>query len=325
MKKYILFGLLICLAVGANAADGDAGYAGSYLQVPIGARAAAMGSAYIAISNDGAGMFYNPAGLANIKKKLFTSSYRAMKLDRQLGYAGFMFPTQNESALGFHWLYASSGSVEARNQDGDLLDYDLTMVNHAFSFSFAKRFENIFAAGFTGSYLYSGFAEMNSNSIKMDAGVMLYLSNLFSREKRDMMPIQDIQAGLVVRNLAGSFRWNNEKYFQKYAVGVYGSEKIDDLPIEVGLGGSARFLQRKLLTAIDLIKNEHQAFRCHAGADYSVNPKFAIRAGYSDKSLTGGFGYVFPLGNKALAIDYAFSSDKVDEGSEHIFSFDLLF
>ena len=34
---------------------------------------------------------------------------------------------------------------------------------------------------------------------------------------------------------------------------------------------------------------------------------------------------MFKFGERALAIDYAFSSDKVDEGSDHIFSFDLLF
>jgi hypothetical protein len=31
------------------------------------------------------------------------------------------------------------------------------------------------------------------------------------------------------------------------------------------------------------------------------------------------------LGNRLLGIDYAFSTDKADEGSEHIFSFDLMF
>lgn len=327
MKKLLLIlcSLSVLLVSAVVAEDGDGGYAASFLQVPIGARAAGMGSAYISIANDGAGLFYNPAGIANLKKPLFASSYRAMQLDRQLGYVAFMLPTRGESALGVNWLYASSGSVDARNQDGDKLGYDLTMHNHAFSVVFAKRFEDLFSLGFKGSYIHSIFAELNANSVSFDIGATFYLSNLFSREKRDLMAVQDITAGFVIRNLAGSFRWNNEKYYAKYAVNTFGSEQIDDVPVEVGIGASARFLNRKLLVASDLVKNQHQGFVVHAGSEYFVTPEFAIRAGYSDKSLTAGFGYIFKLGTNALAIDYAFNSEKVDEGSEHIFSFDLLF
>jgi len=43
-----------------------------------------------------------------------------------------------------------------------------------------------------------------------------------------------------------------------------------------------------------------------------------LRGGYSDKRLTAGTGICSKLGQNALSIDYAFSTDKVDEGSEHI-------
>ena len=41
--------------------------------------------------------------------------------------------------------------------------------------------------------------------------------------------------------------------------------------------------------------------------------------------VTGGTGFIFEIGDRTIAVDYAFSTDKVDEGSEHIFSFDFLF
>jgi len=50
-----------------------------------------------------------------------------------------------------------------------------------------------------------------------------------------------------------------------------------------------------------------------------------LRGGYSDKRLVAGTGYLFQIGKNALSVDYAFSTDKADEGAEHIFSFDLLF
>ena len=96
-------------------------------------------------------------------------------------------------------------------------------------------------------------------------------------------------------------------------------------PIEFGLGASARFLHRRLVLAADLSKNVEQDFVPRVGAEYLAYADLALRSGYSDGRFAAGTGYRFKLGNRLLAIDYAFSTDKVDEGAEHIFSFDLLF
>ena len=197
----------------ATAEDGNGGYTGSFLDVPIGARPAAMGGAYLSIADDGAGPMYNPAGLANIRKTLFSSSYRLMKLDRTLGYVSVAIPTAKKSALAFGWRYAGSGAVDARNTDGDRLGFEIAEHNHEFTFLFTKRFEDFFAAGVRGSYLYSRFAEMTTFSASLDVGLMFYLSHLmYNREERELAAIQAIQVGLVMKNLGAKYRWNNENH-----------------------------------------------------------------------------------------------------------------
>ena len=328
MYRHLLISLCIVLAGVAvvSAEDGDGGYAAAFLQVPIGARPTGMGGAFIAVSDDGAAAFYNPAGIAALHKPMFSTSYRAMSLDRSLGYVGIMFPTRGNSSLGFNWLYAGSGSVEARNSDGDPLGYDFTQHNHAISVIFAKRFENYASAGFRGTYLHSQFAEMSAFTVSFDLGFMFYFSQLYDRDVRETIFVQDIQAGIVVRNLAATYKWNNENYLREHiGPDAIASDKEDKVPMAFGFGSSARFFKRKLLLDTDLLKSEQHDFAVHAGAEFFITPQFAVRGGYSDKSLTAGTGYVFKFGNRVLAVDYAFSSAKVDEGSEHIFSFDLLF
>ncbi len=328
MKKILilLFLTLLCLSTSLFAGVGGAGIAGSFLQVPIGARPTAMGSAYISISNDASGIFYNAAGMSSLKQSIFATSYRAMKLDRKLGYAAIVFPTQGNSIIGFSWLYAGSGSVKARNLNGNPEGHLISQDNSQFSVLFAKRFEKYLSFGFKGSYLHSKFAEMSVFSVGIDLGATLYLSQLFSREQRDLMAIQDMQVGLIVRNLAANFKWNNNDYLNTYGSATSGgSDQVDDFPVEIGLGGSARFFERKLLVSTDLVKNFKESFIIHSGAEYFLTKEFAIRSGYTDKSLTAGFGYVFNLEKIGVVFDYAFSSDKVGEGSEHIFSFDILF
>ena len=309
-----------------SGADGSAGYAGSFLEIPIGARPAAMGGAYLAVSDDGSGPLYNPAGTANLKKKLFTSSYRVMGLDRTLAYASVILPAQGNSVIGINWLYAGSGSVEARNSVGQLLGHEVSLNTHDFGVLFAKRFEDAVAAGLKINYYHADFTEITSGSVGIDFGVMLYVDQFFNRESRDLMPVKNIQIGAVVKNIGSRFIWNNENYMLRYrGTSVPSSEQEDNIPTEFGLGGSARFFDQKLTLATDLLKSSKSDLRFHGGAEYLYIKKVALRGGISDGSPTIGGGYLFKLGSSFLAIDYAFSTDKVGEGQEHIFSFDILF
>ena len=327
MLRYFIIAILalMLISTAVTAEEGDGGYAASFLQVPIGARPTAMGGAYRAVSDDGSGVLFNPAGLANLPKKLFGSSYRAMKLDRKLGYITVLFPARNQAAIGVHWLYAGSGSVAMRDVNGRKIGEDFSQNNHAFSVLFAKRFESYVSVGAKLNYYLSTFPEVSANSIGVDIGFMLYVDQLIDREKREELPVKDIQLGLTVKNMGFKYPWNSEQFNQVYSSDTRGYEQDDKVPIEVGLGASARFINKKLLVAVDVLKNEEQAAEFHSGAEYFLKPEFALRAGFGDKRFTAGTGYVFNLGRQALAIDYAFSTDKADEGSEHIFSFDLLF
>lgn len=320
----LLLGLAF-LAPACLAEDGDGGYAAPFLQVPIGARPSGMG-AYLAVSNDGAAPIFNPAGLAGLNHKLFATSYRTMKLDRTLGYITMMFPTRSNSALGVHWLYAGYGSVPMRDFNGVVTGSDFSFNNHVFSILFAKRFERYLAIGTKLSYLHSVMPEVSAFSVAFDFGGMLYVDQLFDREVRDQLPVKDIQVGLTAKNFAAKYMWNNEKFIAKnVGYGSAGYDKNDKVPIEVGLGGSARFFARKLLLATDVVKNEFQNIIFRGGGEFFVSPEFALRAGCSDRRLCAGTGYTFKIGKQAAAIDYAFNTDRADEGNEHIFSLEILF
>lgn len=324
---FLISTLILGTCCSASAVEADGGYAAAFLQMPIGARPTGMGGAYLAISNDAAGALYNPAGLNTLEKPLLGTSYRAMKLDRKLGYATIIFPVRGKSALGIHWLFAGSGSVKARGSSDSGVETfgEISQNSHLFSVLFAKRFTDLVAIGTKLNYLQSGMAGMRAFSVAFDFGATFYLSELINREKRDRFPIQDMQAAVVLKSLAARLPWNTEKYTYKSSEATYAYEQDDKVPTDFGLGISGRLLKRKLILATDILKNDKQHVRFHGGAEYYVTPLFALRTGYGDKRLAAGAGFMFKFGNRALAIDYAFSSDKVDEGSEHIFSFDLLF
>jgi hypothetical protein len=306
--------------------DANGGQGGAFYQVPLGARATALGGAYRSIADDGSGPLYNPAGVCSIRKSLFGTSYRAMQLDRTHGYITALVPIRDEAVLGGTYLYSSSGTVEGRDSDGDPTGLDFSFAHHDFGIVFAKRFENYFAIGARLSYLYARFAEMSAATVNVDFGTMLYVNQLMGREQGALFPIQDIQVGLVFKHLGTSYRWNNEQYVLRH-VSAYdiGNDQIDNVPMEVGLGASGRFFASKLLVAADIAKSQKQSVIAALGAEYQVSSQLALRAGFGDKRLSAGSGYFFNLGGRKLAIDYAYSTAKVDEGSEHMFSIDVQF
>ncbi len=320
-RLFVIFVLIVAVVLPVNAEESNGGYTGSFLQMPVGARPVAMGGAYRSISNDGAGPLYNPAGVAELKKIMFASSYRMMELDRKLGYVNLLFPARLNSVIGISWLYAGSGAVDGRNKDGDLTGTDYSLNNHDIGIVFAKRFENLFAAGVKLNYLQSDFGNLTAFSVGFDFGFLFYLSELVDRENRDLKAVQNIQLGFTLKNIAAKYRWDTGD-MNSGAIGII---QEDDFPLEVAVGGSARFFDKKLLLSSDLVYTENQSIRNYSGAEYFVKPEFALRAGFSDGRATAGTGYVFKLGKRIMAIDYAFSTDKASEGSEHIFSFDLLF
>jgi len=337
MKKTILYIYLIilCLPLLSLAEVGTGGYAGAYMKLSVEPRPAAVGGAYIAISDDAAGQLYNPAGVSAIRHSVFTSSYRAMTLDRSMGFVSILMPTRNKSALGLSWQYVGSGSVDIRNNDGDNMGTSMSSNEHIFSITFSKQFTPFLGLGSKLQYLLKdGFSsggtatkrnfdviyDNSASSIGINLGALLFVDSLFEYGTMEAKPFNDIKVGLVFNNLAAEYKWSSNDNPN------LSSAPADKFPYIVTGGVSFKTFQRNLLVALDLEKVEKRAISVKFGGEYRYNNKFALRTGLDDGIITAGLGYQFDLGeNNILEFDYAFSSARVEEGSDHLFGFHFKF
>jgi len=338
MKKNILIIAMIMWFVPAVCgADSQGGFAGSFLEIPVDARATAMGGAFNAVSNDGAAILHNPAGIQATTDKLFNSSYRVMELDRKLGFVSFILPTRQQSSVGFSWLYAGYGEVEGRDPSGRIDGNTYSANEHAFSVSFAKRFLPYLALGTRLNYYTKKMDYLSASSVGINLGAMLYVDSLFRYGSMEGKPITDMTAGLIIKNLAAQYPWETE------GTGLNATQE-DKFPLSLGVGSSFRALQRQLLVALDLellvktveweaegvsgssTQNETYTdayFRF--GGEYTVKDNFMIRAGMNNGSLTAGAGFMFNFDKAALQFNYAFSDHDVDKGDDHIISLGIRF
>lgn len=296
----------------AAAESGEGGYAGAFLKLSIAPRAAAMGGAYLGLSDDAAGQLYNPAGITAVGKKVFSSSYRSMDFGRKLGYVSFMLPTRMESALGISWHYAGYGEVATRNSSGQDLGTTISSNEHVFGLVFAKQFTPLLGAGAKLNYYLKKLSDLDASSVGINLGVMFSIDSLFEYGSMEEKKINDIKAGIVIDNLAARYTWNAAESGLRAA-------PDDEFPVVIGLGVSFRSFDRQLLVAADFEKIVDRFGYFRVGAEYVIMNVLALRAGMDDGVLTAGMGYRLNLGQAKLSFDYAFSDSRVGESSDHIF------
>ncbi|MFH2036121.1 MAG: PorV/PorQ family protein [Candidatus Zixiibacteriota bacterium] len=316
-KNLIIILVFSLLAISAFGADGDGGYAGAFLKVPVEARPTGMGGAYIGVSNDAAGQLFNPAGIISIDKTVFSSSYRFMTLDRSLGFLSIVTPARLSSVIGFSWLYAGYGEVEER--DGKIPTGSMiSSSEHAFAISFAKLFLPALSIGTKLNYYHKNIAGINTFTLGFNLGATVFIDSLFRYASMEGRLFNDITAGVVFSNIAAKYSWDQE------ATGL--NRAADDIfPRKLGFGISGKTLDRKLLLAADLEKNFEQSMIFRIGGEYLVHKTFLVRTGLNDGIFTAGLGFKFQLKRLSMAIDYAFSDDRVGEGEDHIFSLNINF
>ncbi len=103
MKKSIL-AIAFCVLVTQSAFS--QGYsAASFLELGIGARAMAMGGAYVAVANDGSAFYWNPAGISTLLRSelfgMYASLFNSLENHFQIG---FTRPLYGAGAISINWI-----------------------------------------------------------------------------------------------------------------------------------------------------------------------------------------------------------------------------
>lgn len=259
MKPAILASLVLAVLMGsslqASAAPApdaeELSNVAALFRIGAGARPLAMGGAFVAVADDENALFYNPAGLAWLRRSGLTSFY-STQYDvityGALGLAGRGF--------GLGALYLSStgirGAGELQSEMAGNFDYS----NLAGLFGAAGRV-GLLGVGVRGKYFVATSATLsgsrldtvNGSGISADVGVIADAGLL--------------RLGLVVENALGQSI--------RYSTGA--PEKWDRV-VRAGLSVGAG----PLLLAVDLENLTAEPRYYHAGAEVSFGP-LALRAG----------------------------------------------
>ncbi len=312
MKKIIIiiFALTsICLAQNPNLGTSGA----QFLQIPIGARAAALGSAFVGLSNDATSTFWNPAGIINVQNHSAHFSYVKLFEMFDLNAVSVVKNFGSFGSLGASIIVFSMDKMEItteENPNGTGRFYDAQDL--AIGLTYSKYLTEQFSFGVTAKYVNQRLWNETADGIAFDIGtqykldfqnlvIAMSLTNFGSDMKfegPDLNVTHDVNGGIPLNRLTPA----------QLATDPY------PLPLNFQVGLAIDVLQTdfsKARVAIDAVHPNDNKERVHSGLELSFFDRLFLRGGYKynydDEQFTAGTGANIPFAGKIIWFDYAYS------------------
>jgi hypothetical protein len=177
-----IIAILTWTAVAFAGSGGDAGRAGAFLRYGVGGRALGMGRAFVGVSDDASGVFWNPAGLPGATRIEIQTLYSNLYFDSRYSHLGIVLPRPLENpknpvlrflfgprtAVGFGWVGLGMVDFEQRTPTAELVGR-FGLEENAFAAAWAREEVGtwgILRAGVTVKAVNQGFSGL------MEAGDM---------------------------------------------------------------------------------------------------------------------------------------------------------
>lgn len=291
MKKHVRF-LWIWLAVSTQVglAAGDTGLA--FLKIGAGARASAMGEAFVGHSDDASGLFWNPAAIAQLNNPQAHFTYNRWIQGIKHSSASAVWPTEN-GAFGMTLILTSIEGIEKRVIASEEPVGEVSAQDFTIGSGYSHQFTDRFSAGLHVKYLYEKLDVETAHGFAVDLGLH-YTSKV---------------PGLKFGAAAQNFGKTSEM----------ASESIE-LPKLLRIGASYQCLQDQLFLNLDFINILDEKSHINAGIEYTLMHLFVLRTGYQsnyeDKSFSVGFGFDVDIAR----LDYAYVPFQSDLGNSQRFT-----
>jgi len=301
--------------------------AAAFLEIGVGARAMAMGGAYVAVANDPTALYYNPAGIVWMKNIQLELMHNEWLVDTNYDFIGITMPLPFWNlSIGTSMILLDYGEQAVRTE---------TARDYAVSFTVASALTEHFSFGLTGKYINQKIWNASGGIIALDGGIFY------------STPLKGLRLGMSMSNFGGELRLNGRDLDSTVDPDP-DNENISDIPVKFQIGSYPLPLLFRaglsysmnwgslgeLMLVTDLLHPSNSTESVNFGAEYGYAGIFFLRAGYENTfendainglTLGGGIDYYEPGKSRiGFRVDYAYSDWGVLENA-HRFSIGLIF
>ena len=179
MKYSVSFALcaIAAFAAPSYAVSGTEG--ANFLDIPVGARPAALGSSYTSLASDAYATVWNPAGLGFVRQTEVAGQQLSYLESVNDEYLGLSQPINAASALGASIQYLGSGNIPSTDNSGNPIG---SYSSHfaAYSAAYGYRFADTFALGAAAKWINAAIDNVSANAYAADVGALFRPSETWS-------------------------------------------------------------------------------------------------------------------------------------------------
>jgi len=296
--------LLLFFAASAFAAD-PIGFA--FLRTPVGARPAAMGASFLAVSRDAHAIYYNPAGLANVPSRTGAFGYLNHILDIQSFFGAYVHPHARGS-YGIAINYADYGEFTRTNEAGE--ENGSFGANTLVAYlSYSQLRAERLMLGVNLKLIRAQLAQFTADGFAVDVG-FIYQSTIMSN----------------LTFAGGVFNLGKER-----SAFIKTKER---LPLNFQFGVSKKLAHLPLMYSLTLMKYQEEDLQFRAGGEFTLSKSLFMRLGYdtvgsdqkvgADADRFAGLSFGLGLTIHDYVLDYSLSSFG-EVGSLNRLSFSMTF
>jgi hypothetical protein len=282
-----------------------------FLKIGVGARAVAMGEAFVAVANDASALYWNPAGMAQCQRPQAFFAHSEYAVDIKHEFVGVVYRLDEQNVLGasFTSLHMDDMQVTTETQPFGTGEY-FTFGDVAGALTYARKMTDQFSFGMTVRYAEETLDVLKMRAVVFDLGTY-YWTGLGTT--RFAVVISNFGADVTPKGSVSHFEGEALSTFQSFSAPTVFRLGIALDPVESG--------DHRLTTSLQLNHPNDNAENLRLGLEYAWSNCLFLRAGLkhtigqplfsqdatSEEGFAAGVGVRADINGLSLAVDYAYT------------------
>jgi hypothetical protein len=232
--------------------------AAPFLKIGVGGRAIGMGEAYVGLANDVSAIYWNPAGLSQLKRKEFEAMHNFYFGRISHDFLGYAHPLGKGRTIGFGIVGLFVGDLERRSELSSPLKTEGSFgaSDYAAIFSYSQMLTERFSGGVSLKVIHQSIDRRRGIGVAVDIGG-LYRTG-----------IEGFNLGFGFQNIGTNMK-------------IY--KRSFPLPFAMRAGISWSLLEGKFVVTMDVSKPIDNVVSLHFGSEYRFMKFLTLRGGYRYK------------------------------------------
>jgi len=254
---------------------------GQVLEFGVGARACAMGEAFTGLADDFSAIYWNPAGIAQIKDIEFNFMHNDWFQGIRYEFVSTLLPLEEElGAIGLSGVILKVDDIVGRDTKGNFTS-NFEAKDSILNLTFGQKWAEQLMGGVTIKKINLKIENAEADEIVFDIGGLYKFQDM------------GLTVGTVIQNIGKMMKFIQEK---------------EKLPLNFKLGISYKIPKRRVLLSLDLSKSIASDIRVNLGTEITLSSFSKLRFGYNstndaDNGFTTGVGFKI---KDIFELDYAY-------------------